>query len=223
MLPTAFGPSMMSRALALTLSLPVLATIVELVPGLDAALIYDRARAFGSEPWRILTGHLVHATPQLFAYNVGALVTLAFACERVLPGIAARAAWSAVFAVSLIALPLSPEIAQYDGLSAAASALGAAACVGLVLRARQRGERLPAWLAIGVAIAFLAKLAHERFVGTAVFAGTDTRPWAEAHLVGALLGGLAAARTKLPPRQPNDSRTGSHHPAPSLLSSETTT
>lgn len=221
MLPTDLGCSMISRSLAVTLSLPLLATLVEWIPGLDASLIYDRDRAFGGEPWRVLTGHLVHATPQLFAYNVGATVALAVACERVLPGIAARAAIGALLAVSMVALPLSPEIAQYDGLSAAASALGAAACVGLVIQAKARGEWLPALLAVGVAIAFLAKLAYERFVGTAVFASTDTRPWAEAHLVGALIGGLVAARSNVPPRHRNDSRLGSNDPTPSLLSSET--
>lgn len=151
--------------------------------------IFDRAAVEAGEPWRLATGHLVHASARLALFDLGALAALGAWLE-----LRSRATFfAAMLAGGALASAavwwLRPDLATYQGASALASAAFAALALSL---ARDGGRAR--WLALVALAAFALKLALELCgagLGLATAPGLVVVP--EAHAAGALGGALAAA------------------------------
>ena len=152
------------------------------------ALRYQRAGLPLEEPWRWLSGHLVHLGPGHAVLNlVGlALVGTLFAAQLSWRG------WLAVYAAAALAIDAglwlaAPGLDWYVGLSGVLHGLFAAGALSEALGGR-RG-------AILLLLALAAKLAWEQSIGplpmTASAAGGPVV--VDAHLYGALGGLLACA------------------------------
>jgi rhomboid family GlyGly-CTERM serine protease len=149
--------------------------------GAATALRYERAAVLGGEPWRLLTGHLVHNGWPHLGLNVATAAVVAALFARQVTVAALLACAGGTGAGLLL---LSPDVAWYVGLS---GVLHGAIALGMV-RAVRAGKR--AWLAGLVLLA--GKLAWEHFRGP--LAGVERMTGAavvvEAHLYGALAGAL---------------------------------
>lgn len=171
----------------LVLPLAVLALVLSSLPDPSAwELVFDR---LGREPWRVLTGHLVHWSGEHLAWDLAVFVGLGIACEA-----GGRRRTAAALALASLAIAvgvplLAPGLATYRGLSGLDSALFA------LLAARCLRRPSPAAQAAGAAalLALLGKVAWETATGTPLFLadteGVVVVP--AAHLVGGLAG-LAA-------------------------------
>ena len=147
------------------------------------------------EPWRLLTGHLVHWSGEHLAWDLAVFVGLGIACEL---GGRRRTAVALALAVPAIAVGvplLTPGLATYRGLSGLDSALFA------LLAARCLRQRSQAARAAGTAalLTLLAKVTWETATGAPLFLsateGVVVVP--AAHLLGCLAGlatGLLPAR-----------------------------
>lgn len=190
-------PSKAAGRAAIAPSLLALAALgAFVVPGAAEHLRFDRAAVAAGEVWRILTCHLVHASPELLFWDVAATFALGVALThrslRLFLGVAGAAA---------VLIPLGvwiglPSMTYYGGLSGIASALFAAYAV-LVFRegVRERRYVLSAAIAV-VAVAFGAKLLIEATTGAAVFvdvAAVAVVPVPLAHLLGAAAGSSVVA------------------------------
>jgi rhomboid family GlyGly-CTERM serine protease len=200
----------MSRAerFALTgaLALLLLQALVTAIPSAGPALEYQRA-ALASEPWRIVTGHLVHINWLHGLINAVAwfIVARLFAGElRVLGQVMVMALASGAISAGLAWS--YPEIAWYRGFSGVLHALffaGASAWLARTLA--QTAHRTLAGLVLPAALWFggWGKVLLEQPGGAmtpvAAWLGAPTVP--QAHLIGALCGtlcglGLAWARAR---------------------------
>jgi rhomboid family GlyGly-CTERM serine protease len=176
---------------ALVLALTLLA--LHAVAPADA-LEYRRV-ALSSEPWRVLTGHLVHINWPHALINAAALWAVA---RLYAPDLGP---WRQAIALALSALAISaalawllPSIEWYRGLSGALHGLFFAGAAKWLLAERPRTLRrlwLPAVLFVGGWI----KVALEQPGGAATpqsdWLGAAVIP--QAHLVGALCGTLMGA------------------------------
>ncbi|HUD25499.1 MAG TPA: rhombosortase [Burkholderiaceae bacterium] len=163
--------------------------------GLGPALEYRRA-LLASQPWRLLTCHLVHANWRHAAGNAAAWLALAWLLAPELPP--ARQALllaSSALATGLLLWLAAPDVAWYRGLSGALHGLAACAAVLWLARPGLAGGRTgrlwPAlllatvWIKVTAEQVGAAPLATENWVGVAVV----TR----AHLFGAATGTLIGA------------------------------
>lgn len=178
-------------------------------PLLDAgALEYRAAAAFG-EPWRLVTGHLVHINWAHALINAAAWWVVARLYAPELPPRRQLAVLGAsALAISLGLATLHPTIVWYRGFSGVLHALFFSGSVQW-LRVALRGPRtlrtlwLPAVLVAGGAL----KVALEQPAGSSTpyadWLGAGTVP--QAHLLGALTGavfGLAWGAAE-PKRRPD--------------------
>jgi rhomboid family GlyGly-CTERM serine protease len=164
------------------------------IPAMDASALEYRATLAGSEPWRLLTAHLVHINWPHALINGAAwwVVARLYATELApLRQSAVLVASAAVIGTGLALL--HPTIAWYRGFSGVLHALFFAGGVQwLVATLREtrtlRSLWLPAVLVAGGAI----KVALEQPAGSttpyADWLGAGTVP--QAHLLGALTGSL---------------------------------
>lgn len=162
------------------------ACLLAMAPGGFEALRYERALLL-TEPWRLLTAHLVHLGWIHLALNLAALAAIwAMLGDLLRPG-----AWAAAFVACALAVSgglwlRDPQLEWYVGLSGVLHglfALGAVAGLG-------RAPGFHVLLLAGV----VAKVAWEQVSGTdsgtaALIGGAVV---VNAHLYG-LLGGLAGA------------------------------
>ena len=160
---------------------------------LGSALEYSRA-LLAAEPWRLLTGHLVHASWPHAIVNALAWVALArlLAPELTVAREAALLASSAL-GTDLLLWFAAPEVAWYRGLSASLHGLCASGAVLWLACPAADGLRPRLWPALLLA-ALWAKvlaeqlgggpIANEHWLGVAVI----TR----SHLFGAASGTLTA-------------------------------
>ncbi|HET9227136.1 MAG TPA: rhomboid family intramembrane serine protease, partial [Thermoanaerobaculia bacterium] len=114
------------------------------------ALQYER---FG-EPWRLLTGQMVHWTTQMAIFDLGMLLGLGAWLE--IRGDRRLAAYALGLGAILtaVAILLSPDLSYYRGSSGVASAL-------FVLAAFRIADSSNRVLAISAVALFLAKAAFE--------------------------------------------------------------
>jgi rhomboid family GlyGly-CTERM serine protease len=161
---------------------------------LGSALEYRRAM-LAAEPWRLLTGHLVHASWPHAIVNALAWLALARLLAPELPP-ARQAALlaSSALGTDLLLWFAAPEVAWYRGLSASLYGLAASGAVLWLARPAADGSRRRLWPAL-LLTALWAKvlaeqlgggpIANEHWLGITVI----TR----SHLFGALSGTFTGA------------------------------
>lgn len=153
-----------------------------------------RADALLHEPWRALTGHLVHLGWLHAALNGAALWIVARLFAPDLP--AARQAIVLAVAAVVVSLALAwawPAIAWYRGLSGLVHALYFAGAAHWLVRARGHGVRalwLPAVLLAGGVLKVLFEQPGGAATPYAEWLGAPVVP--QAHLAGAACGTVLA-------------------------------
>lgn len=174
--------------------------LLQAVPSLHPALEY-RAAIVGSEPWRWLSGHLVHINWTHALINAAAWWIVA---RLYAPELTPWRQWAVVLASALLISAglsvLHPSIAWYRGFSGVLHALFFAGGVQwLTVSVRSDGRLdvrrlwLPVVLVLGGAIKVLAEQPGGSATPFAEWLGAGTVP--QAHMVGASVGvvwGLAA-------------------------------
>jgi rhomboid family GlyGly-CTERM serine protease len=149
-------------------------------------LAYQRSSILAGELWRLLTGHLVHASGSHLLWNLGATALVGLAVARAL---SARdwlvAALAVALASSVAVLLVQPQVRAMTGLSGLLHGLLAAGATADI----RRGEKF-GWLFLGL---LAAKVAWEQVSGPTAL--TRTALGGEiavgAHAFGALAGLVA--------------------------------
>jgi rhomboid family GlyGly-CTERM serine protease len=157
--------------------------------GFGDALEYRRA-FLAHEPWRLLTGHLVHINWPHAAINAAALLIVA---RLFAPDLSAPRQMvillSASLMISLGLAALAPGILWYRGLSGVLHALFFAGAAKWLLSVRQRTVRA-LWLPAALFVGGWIKIALEQPAGDALpyadWLGAAVVP--QAHLIGAACG-----------------------------------
>jgi len=174
------------------------ALVLSFGPGahyLTPTLLLERRSVLAGEPWRALTGHLIHGWPALALTDLVALAAAGAWLERRSRAELAVSLVAGALLASSAVLVLRPDLASYQGSSACATAV-IAACVLRMLRADDRAARWTARIAL---VVLLSKLLGESFGWVATPAllgappGMESVP--EAHAAGALGGLLAVSLT----------------------------
>lgn len=177
--------------LAIVIALAVL-VLQAIAPG--DALEYQRA-ALAREPWRALTGHLVHINWPHALINAAALWVVArlYAPDLDAPRQAIVLALSAL-AISVALAWLYPTVEWYRGLSGALHGLFFAGATTWLLSERPRTLRrlwMPAALLAGGAVKVVLEQPATGATVQAEWLGAAVVP--QAHLVGAVCGCLLGA------------------------------
>jgi len=195
----------LSPALLAALAAAALILLLQAMPGIIPALEYRRT-ALPSQPWRLLSGHLVHLNWTHALLNAGAWLVLA---RLFMPQLdAKRQLLSVALGAASVSLGLAvgyPAIEWYRGASGALHALfftGATVALAASMRQRSWPAALPPLLLVAGG---WTKVALEFPRGSATpyaeWLAATTVP--QAHFLGAVAGtalGLllaAQARTKL--------------------------
>jgi len=199
-------PAALPAPLLAALAGGALLLLLQAVPGLPSLLEYQRD-ALPAEPWRLLTGHLVHVNWTHALVNAAAWLVLALlftgsmAARRQLLSLALGAAF-----ISLALAAWHPAIQWYRGASGVLHTLffaGAATAVGRALRAgRPRSAAAPLALLAGGWIKVVVEQPAGGVTPYAEWLAATTVP--QAHLLGAIagtaLGALFAATAQRSPR-----------------------
>ena len=171
--------------------LPLLVVIVLALELLsDGTLLEYRRPLLGAEPWRLLSGHLVHLSLIHALLNGIALLLLGRLFE---PRLRGGELWlvlgTAPILISLVFWIAMPELVWYRGLSGVLHAFYFAGCVLWLSEASRRARWLPlAALAAGTLKVLLeqpwdASFPFQEWLGAPVVP--------QAHLIGALIGVIA--------------------------------
>lgn len=172
------------------LAIAIAALLMQALPLGDALEL--RRQLLGSEPWRALTAHIVHANWKHALINAAAIVVVA---RLFAPDLGARRqlltlAVGAV-AVSIGLVLLYPGIAWYRGLSGVLHGLFFAGSATWLMKARPRNWRR-LWLPAALFFGGWIKIALEQPTGAqtpyAEWLGANIVP--QAHLLGAICGTL---------------------------------
>lgn len=201
---------LLSTAERMALAGALLLVLLHLVPALGVWLEYRAAQAL-TEPWRLLTGHLVHINSAHLVINAAAWWVVARLYAEELAG-----AWQltvlgiSALTISAGLLLLHPTIAWYRGFSGVLHALffaGALQWLLTTLRDPARTWRrlwLPALLVVGGGIKVIAEQPGGSATPFADWLGAGTVP--QAHLLGAITGALLGALAAL--RAPRSAAAG---------------
>jgi hypothetical protein len=159
-----------------------------------AALQYE----WSGEPWRLLTGQMVHWTPRMALFDLGMLLGLG-ACLEIRGDRRLAAVSLALGAVlTAVAIHLSPDLLVYRGSSGVASTLFVlAAC-----RIADSSDPRTRALALAAVALFLGKAAFESITGRTLFAGElpdGVRVVPLVHLLGGSAGVVYLFKSSLPP------------------------
>lgn len=164
--------------------------LLQMLPPAAALLEYRRALLL-SEPWRVMTGHLVHVNWTHALVNAGAWIALARMFEPVVD--TARQLACLVVSAVVVSITLAfafPHVAWYRGASGMLHALffaGATASLSMAWQSRQRGPLLwAAVLLIGGTLKVAFELPRDSDLPYAQWLASATVP--QAHLAGALAG-----------------------------------
>jgi rhomboid family GlyGly-CTERM serine protease len=193
MLSPSFGSWLGSVRWTLALSVLVLVVNLGLFSGGPwqtkarlLALQFDGAAIREGDWWRLLTGNLVHWSPEHFYLDGGVFLVLGLLYERHYRGLYPLLLLVSALAVGVAGVLFWDERTLCRGLSGVnGGQFAAALCVEWVRAWRSP----PRWLWVGPATAiFLFWLAWEsctgRFFGGALFLSGDARPAPLAHLAG---------------------------------------
>ena len=159
------------------------------------ALRYDRAGILGGEAWRLLSGHLVHASPTHLAWDVAGLLAVGLLFEEPLGTRYWTALLVAALTISFGLLLFDTSLVAYCGLSGVLNGLWVAGSLAAADRERRGGRIGLAWFYRSCLAVLTVKLAVESAAGQGVFtdvASLGAEPVPHAHVLGAL-GGLLAA------------------------------
>jgi len=185
--------------------------LLQMLPQAGALLEYRRILLL-PEPWRVLTGHMVHVNWTHALVNAGAWIVLARMFEPIVDTARQLACLAVSAVVVSIALALAfPHVAWYRGASGILHALffaGATASLSMAWQSRQRGSLLSAAvLLIGGSLKVALELPRDGGLPYAQWLASATVP--QAHLVGALVGAAIGLLWALrPPRGPRFSAQG---------------
>lgn len=153
----------------------------------------DRVAVEAGELWRLVTGHLVHATWAHFAFDVG--IGCLLLCLLPLR----RSLWLLPLFVGAVVLTLRPDLIWYDGLSGVLHGW----TVLVALHVIQSGDRIEKGFAGLLLLGVAGKAVIEAGLGISIFTGSfdmgDVTVY-EAHLIGVLGGFLTAGLDTAWPR-----------------------
>jgi rhomboid family GlyGly-CTERM serine protease len=180
-----------------TLALAVAALAVAAAPGALPLLQYQREAIHDGEIWRLLTGHLPHASGNHLVWNVLPFLLLGVLFEHVL----GRRYWTVLLlsgaTVSLGILLLDPGIEAYVGLSGVLNGIWVAGALATARQEKVRGHRGTALLFTSCVLADLAKICIEAFGSGPIFTDPTAiggTPVPIAHALGGLGGWIALRR-----------------------------
>ena len=151
-------------------------------------LEYDRSAILQGQPWRLLTGNLVHWSAEHFLLDIGAFLVVGFLYERSFGRYYPLMLLLTGLFVGVSALILLPEMATYRGLSGVDSGqFCAALCLECGLAARNPRQSIFLFPAAGI---FIVKVLYECLTGQ-MFFGTELlgdlgQPQPLAHAAGAI-------------------------------------
>lgn len=169
----------------LTLAATACAVAAYAAPGAFELLSFQREAILSGEWWRLLTGHLTHATGSHLLWSGGAFLLLGGAVERELGLAYAGFLLASAAVVSLGLLGFAPGLTWYCGLSGLDTALFARLAWREGRLAWREGDKLLLAVGLAQAAALAAKIGFEYRTGSAVFAELgDVAPVPAAHLLG---------------------------------------
>jgi len=154
-------------------------------------LCYRRSAILAGQVWRLLTGHLVHASRDHLLWDVTALLLIGFLFEGHLNNHFVWVTVASMLAVSGGLLTLDPALESYCGLSGLLSALWVCGAMLAAHAERVSGRTLLARLYWACLALDGAKLGYEAFHGAPLFVEIHRLggfPVPAAHLFGALAG-----------------------------------
>ena len=153
---------------------------------LVTALQYDRTAVLNGEVWRIITGNMVHWSPEHFALDVSVFLVVGFLFEPMIHRAYPWLIFASALAVGVAVFLFQPELTVYRGLSGVDSGQFAAA-LGIECLVACREKRRWLWAAPATAI-FLAKIVYECTSGRLFFdtesLGSIGLPVPMAHAAG---------------------------------------
>ncbi len=177
----------------LTLGVVAFASLAAILPGIDGILEYDRAAVGAGEPWRLLTGQLVHWTGRMAVADLVVLFAVGAWLESRSRRLALAALLTGGLLVGLGLHGFAPGLSHYRGSSGLASALFAASALEMAAGSPRRWARVAALAALGL---FGMKLLWEMETGCALAAGPllpGVRVTPQAHVMGGLAGLLSCS------------------------------
>jgi rhomboid family GlyGly-CTERM serine protease len=185
-----FRSTLLIAALALVMNVGLMAGAPSDVNGFAKSLQYDRQAILGGQFWRLVTGSLMHWSPEHLALDLGAFLLLGLVYERTLCSSLSALCLGLSLAIGLAIFVFLPQLDIYRGLSGVDSGLFATALALESALARGQPRRW-FWLLPAGAI-FAIKIAYECVTGQ-LFFGTSALgelglPVPLAHAAGALAG-----------------------------------
>jgi rhomboid family GlyGly-CTERM serine protease len=180
------------RVPIVTLLICLAATTVFLLPGLEAALVYDRAAIIRGQFWRWVTGNLVHVSVAHLVYDVIVVALAGWIIERRHGGDWVTLCLVASVLIGGVVFVCHPQINRFGGLSGMAFA-------GMTYLAVQAAsssgiQRRFGWAGLCLMI---AKMTWEFVTGATVFIDTGHQSVVlpATHAAGAITGGIIALGT----------------------------
>ena len=173
-----------------TLSLGIICFVFAMIPQ-SGPFAYDRQAILRGELWRLWTGHMVHFSQPQLLLDGGVLLLAGTLAERELGArFVAKAMLLGIPALSTGLLLLTPNLSEYRGISALDMLLAGAAASSI-------GRGTPGARS---ALLFLGMVMAVKSAMDATGMGSISLPenvcvvW-QAHVLGAILGWLAACRS----------------------------
>lgn len=178
---------MLQRLPYITLAVALLAAGTMMVPAAGQLLEFNRDALANGQLWRTATCHLTHFSRDHFGWCLLAMLVLGAACEMI-----HRRLFLAVLVASTLLIPIalfvfSPGLHTYRGLSGVDSALFALLLLEILRQRAKERHWIALAAAVGLGIAFLAKIVLEMQFGVTFFVNNFSRqfnPVPLAHLVG---------------------------------------
>lgn len=173
----------------IVLALVAASLLASLLPGRAAFLQYDRGAVSAGQPWRLITGQLVHWSPRMTFVDLGMLAALGLWVERRSRALVTATLAAAAALVAAAVHLCASEVALYRG----SSGLAAAVFTVVALLLLRDGSHCWVRRSLGALALLLlvAKTAWEMREGVALVAGRlpdQVSVTPVAHLAGALAG-----------------------------------
>ncbi|MDH5526421.1 MAG: rhombosortase [Nitrospirota bacterium] len=169
----------------LTATVAALCFLAWTLPDWARWLAYDREAVFSGQIWRLVSGHLCHASGAHLFWNLLSFAVLGAWLEHANPRSFRLLMETSATGIGAVLL-FQPQVAVYVGMSGVNSSLAAFLITTMVRfgRARQRAA------ASALALLFLLKITYELGTGRFLFVTLEAgwTPLPSAHLAGAVIG-----------------------------------